>query len=241
MIRLGVNIDHVATLRNARGELHPDPIDAAKFVKKAGAHSITIHLREDRRHIKDLDVKRICSIKNLKVNLEISTNPQIINIALKAKPDFICIVPENRKEITTEGGLNLKRNKKQLKKIISKFRNKKIRTSLFINPSIGDIKISKELNTDCIEIHTGKLANLVKSKKKYQKELERISECSRIANNLSIDVHAGHGLDYKTTKLLTKVKQIKEFNIGHYLIGESIFYGLNTVIKNFKKLLKRKK
>ncbi len=169
MIRLGVNIDHVATLRNARGELHPDPIDAAKFVKKAGAHSITIHLREDRRHIKDLDVKRICSIKNLKVNLEISTNPQIINIALKAKPDFICIVPENRKEITTEGGLNLKRNKKQLKKIISKFRNKKIRTSLFINPSIGDIKISKELNTDCIEIHTGKLANLVKSKKKISK------------------------------------------------------------------------
>jgi len=241
VIRLGVNIDHVATLRNARGELHPDPLDAAKFVKKAGAHSITIHLREDRRHIKDLDVKRICSIKNLKVNLEISTNPKIIKIALKARPDFICIVPENRKEVTTEGGLNLKKNKNKLKKIISMFKKKKIRTSLFINPSINDIKISKKLNTDCIEIHTGKLANLVKSKKKYQKEFARISECSRIANNLSIDVHAGHGLDYKTAKLLTKVKQIKEFNIGHFLIGESIFYGLNTVIKNFKKLLKRKK
>ena len=241
MKKLGVNIDHVATLRNARGELHPDPLDAAKFVKKAGAHSITIHLREDRRHIKDLDVKRICSIKNLKVNLEISTNPKIIKIALKARPDFICIVPENRKEVTTEGGLNLKKNKNKLKKIISMFKKKKIRTSLFINPSINDIKISKKLNTDCIEIHTGKLANLVKSKKKYQKEFARISECSRIANNLSIDVHAGHGLDYKTAKLLTKVKQIKEFNIGHFLIGESIFYGLNTVIKNFKKLLKRKK
>ena len=241
MKRIGVNIDHVATLRNARGELHPDPLDAAKFVKKAGAHSITIHLREDRRHIKDLDVKRICSIKNLKVNLEISTNPKIIKIALKARPDFICIVPENRKEVTTEGGLNLKKNKNKLKKIISMFKKKKIRTSLFINPSINDIKISKKLNTDCIEIHTGKLANLVKSKKKYQKEFARISECSRIANNLSIDVHAGHGLDYKTAKLLTKVKQIKEFNIGHFLIGESIFYGLNTVIKNFKKLLKRKK
>ena len=241
MILLGVNIDHVATLRNARGELHPDPLDAAKFAKKAGAHSITIHLREDRRHINDLDVKRICSIKNLKVNLEISTNPKIIKIALKARPDFICIVPENRKEVTTEGGLNLKKNKNKLKKIISMFKKKKIRTSLFINPSINDIKISKKLNTDCIEIHTGKLANLVKSKKKYQKEFARISECSRIANNLSIDVHAGHGLDYKTTKLLTKVKQIKEFNIGHFLIGESIYYGLNTVIKDFKKLLKRKK
>ena len=155
MIRLGVNIDHVATLRNARGELHPDPVYAAKFVKKAGADSITIHLREDRRHINDLDAKKICSIKNILVNLEISTNPKIVNIALKIKPDFICIVPENRKEITTEGGLNLKKNKSNIRNIISKFKNKKIRTSLFINPSIFDVRSSKELDADCIEIHTG--------------------------------------------------------------------------------------
>ena len=124
MKRLGVNIDHVATLRNARGELHPNPLYAAKFVKKAGADSITIHLREDRRHINDLDAKKICSIKNLLVNLEISTNSKIVEIALKLKPDFICIVPENRKEITTEGGLNLKKNKYIIKKIISKFTKK---------------------------------------------------------------------------------------------------------------------
>ena len=239
MIRLGVNIDHIATLRNARGELHPDLIQAAKFVKKSGADSITIHLREDRRHINDNDAKNICSIKNLPVNLEISTNLEIIKIALDIKPNFICIVPENRKEITTEGGLNLKKNKDKLKKIIKRFKKKNIRTSLFINPSIQDIKISKKLNVDCVEIHTGKLANLVKSKKNYFNELERIRKCSIFADSLSIDVHAGHGLDYKTTKILTKIKQIKEFNIGHYLIGESIFYGLNYVIRNFKKILKR--
>ncbi len=241
MIRLGVNIDHVATLRNARGEFHPDPVIAAKFVKKSGADSITIHLREDRRHINDNDVKKICSIKNLPVNLEVSTNPEIIKIALKIKPNFICIVPENRKEITTEGGLNLEKNKKLIKKIISKFKKKNIRTSLFINPSLKDIKISKKLGTDCVEIHTGRLANLIKSKKKFSNEFNRIKKCSILADNLSIEVHAGHGLDYKTSKVLSKIREIKEFNIGHYLIGESIFYGLEFVIKYFKKILRKKK
>ena len=240
MIRLGVNIDHVATLRNARGELHPDPVYAAKFVKKAGADSITIHLREDRRHINDLDAKKICSIKNILVNLEISTNPKIVNIALKIKPDFICIVPENRKEITTEGGLNLKKNKDKIKSILKLFKNKKIRTSLFINPSIFDVRSSKELDADCIEIHTGRLSNLVKSKKDYTNELNKIIKCSKLAKQLGIEVHAGHGLDYKTTRLLKKVKEIKEFNIGHYLIGESIFFGLSKVIINFKKIIKKK-
>ena len=238
MKRLGVNIDHVATLRNARGESHPDPVDAAKFIKKLGAHSITIHLREDRRHINDDDAKKICSIKGLLVNLEISTNKDIVNKAIKIKPNFVCIVPENRKEITTEGGLNLKKNKNNLKKIISKFKKKKIRTSLFINPLLSDIKISKELKTDCIEIHTGKLANLIKSDLNYLSELKKIKKCSILADRLGIEVHAGHGLDYKTTKILSKIKEIHEFNIGHFLIGESIFFGLKTVISNFKKILK---
>ena len=241
MRRLGVNIDHVATLRNARGEFHPDPIKAAKFVKKNGADSITIHLREDRRHINDIDAKKICSIKNLPVNLEISTNSKIVNIALKIKPNFICIVPENRKEITTEGGLNLKKNKNKIKKIVSRFKKKNIRTSLFINPNKEDIKIAKKINADCVEIHTGKLAFLVKLKKKYLNELKKIKECSILAQDLSIEVHAGHGLDYQTTKLLTKIKEIKEFNIGHYLVGESIFYGIDKVIKNFKRILKKNK
>ena len=238
MKRLGVNIDHIATLRNARGEFHPDPVHAAKFVKKAGADSITIHLREDRRHINDLDAKKICLLKNLSVNLEVSTNSKIIKTALKIKPDFICIVPENRKEITTEGGLNLKKNKHKIKKIISTFQKKKIRTSLFINPSISDIKISKKLKTDCIEIHTGRLANLIKSKKKFIHEFSKISKCSILAEKYGIEVHAGHGLDYKTTKVLKKIKEIKEYNIGHFIIGESIFYGLAKVIKNFIKIIK---
>ena len=165
MKRLGVNIDHVATVRNARGENHPDPYYAALQVMKMGADSVTIHLREDRRHINDLDAKKICKTKRVLVNLEISMNDKIVNNALKIKPDYICLVPENRKEITTEGGLNIIKNKKRLKSIIEKFKKKKIRTSLFINPSIKDITLSKELNVDCVEIHTGKLSNLVKSKK----------------------------------------------------------------------------
>tara|TARA_B100000902_G_C27014141_1_gene766320 strand:- start:55 stop:771 length:717 start_codon:yes stop_codon:yes gene_type:complete len=236
--RLGVNIDHVATLRNARGEIHPDPLYAAIFVNNLGADSITIHLREDRRHIKDLDAKRICSNKKILVNLEVSTNPKIIETALKINPNFICVVPENRNEVTTEGGLDLKKNKKQIKKIISNFNKKKIRTSLFINPSISDIKLSKELGSDCVEIHTGKLANLVKSKKNFTNELLKIQKCSILAYKLGLEVHAGHGLDYKTTKLLSKIDQIKEFNIGHFLIGESIFQGLPKVISNFKKIIK---
>ena len=238
MKRLGVNIDHIATLRNARGELHPDPTLAAKFVKKVGADSITIHLREDRRHIKDIDAKKICSIKNLLVNLEISTNPEIIRVALKINPNFVCIVPENRKEITTEGGLDISNNKNKIKKIISRFKKKKIRTSLFINPSLKDIKTSADLGTDCIEIHTGKLANLIKSNLNYNKELLKIKRCSHFAKKKGLEVHAGHGLDYKTTKILSKIKEIEEFNIGHFLIGESIFFGLSKVIKNFKKIIR---
>ena len=238
MKRLGVNIDHVATLRNARGEFHPDPLLAAKFVKKAGADSITIHLREDRRHIKDKDAKKICSHKNILVNLEISTNSKMVNKAIKIKPNFICLVPENRKEITTEGGLDLRKNKNKIKSIISKFKQKKIRTSLFINPSIEDVKISYKLGSDCIEIHTGKLSRLVKSKKDYSNELARIKKCSYLAKKIGLEVHAGHGLDYKTTQLLSSLKEIQEFNIGHYLIGESVFFGLSKVIKNFKKIIK---
>ena len=158
MKRLGVNIDHVATVRNARGEFHPDPVYAAKFVKKNGADSITIHLREDRRHIKDIDAKRICSIKNILVNLEISIKKEIIKNALKIKPDFICIVPENRKEITTEGGLNLKKNKKKLKSIIKLFNDKNIRTSLLLI-QVLKIYYFQKFRANCVEIYTG-FANL---------------------------------------------------------------------------------
>ena len=174
MKRLGVNIDHIATLRNARGEIHPDPCYAASEVVRMGADSVTIHLREDRRHINDLDAQKICKLKKILVNLEISMNDKIVKNALKIKPNYICIVPENRKEITTEGGLNLYKNKKKLKNIIHMFKQAKIRTSLFVNPTIRDIELSNDLNVDCVEIHTGRLSNLVKSKKNYNTELNRI-------------------------------------------------------------------
>ena len=212
-------------------------IIAAKFLKKIGVDSITIHLREDRRHIKDLDAKKICSIKGLLVNLEISTRNEIVKNALKIKPNYICIVPENRKEITTEGGLDLKKNKNKIKKILKLFKDKRIRTSLFINPSLKDIKIANEIGADCVEIHTGKFANLVKSRKNFQNELKRIKKSSKFGNVIGLEIHAGHGLNYEATKILSRVNEIKEFNIGHFIIGESVFFGIGKVIKNFKKIL----
>ena len=238
MKRLGLNIDHIATLRNARGEHHPDPCYAAKFVNTLGVDSITIHLREDRRHIKDSDAKKICSIKNLLINLEISIKDEIVKNALKIKPNFICIVPENRKEITTEGGLNLKKNKNRLTSIIKLFKKKGIRTSLFINPSLKDIIFSKNIGADCVEIHTGRFSNLVKNKKNSSNEFLRIKRCSELARKVGIEVHAGHGLDYRSTEILSKINEIKEFNIGHFIIGESIFFGLKNVIRNFKRILR---
>ena len=236
MKRLGINIDHIATIRNARGSSHPEPLVAAKYAMKCGANSITIHLREDRRHIIDLDVIKICKNKKIPVNLEISLNDEILKIALKNKPNYICIVPENRKEVTTEGGLNLFKNKKKISFAISKLKKKNIRTSLFINPNLNDVRLSKELNVNCIELHTGKLSELVKQKKKFSNELKKIKQCCKLAKNLELEVHPGHGLDYKTTKILNKIKEIKEFNIGHFIIGESILYGLKNIIKKFKRI-----
>jgi pyridoxine 5-phosphate synthase len=236
MRRLGINIDHVATVRNARGALHPDPFYIAKHVMECGAHSITIHLREDRRHIKDLDVVKICQNKKIVTNLEISLNDEILTIALKNKPNYICIVPEKRKEITTEGGLNLSKNIKKIRKIISKFKKKKIRTSLFIDPNLKNIKIANELNTDCVELHTGTISNLVKNNKNYNHEYNKIKKCCKLAKKYGLEVHAGHGLDYKTTAILSKLKEIEEFNIGHFIIGESLVNGLKNTIKRFKKI-----
>ena len=237
MKRLGVNIDHVATLRNARGGSHPSPIIVAKEAINFGADSITIHLREDRRHIKDNDLKKLSKIK-IPINLEIACNYKMMKIALKNNPKFVCLVPEKRMEITTEGGLNLVKYYKKIKFIVDKLNKKKIRTSLFINPSIKDIIIAKDLGAKCIEIHTGKISNLVKKKKNYKNEFIKIRNCAKYAESLNLEVHAGHGLDYKTTKILKKIREITEYNIGHFIIGESIQYGLRKVISTFKKILK---
>jgi pyridoxine 5-phosphate synthase len=236
-IRLGVNIDHVATVRNARGELYPSPLRAALFAQKNGADSVTIHLREDRRHINEIDLKQIKSKLKIPLNLEIAATKEMLNIALRNKPPFICIVPEKRKEVTTEGGLNLNYNKKFLIEIILKLKKNKSRVSLFIEPNLKDIYESKKLNVDCVEIHTGKLCNLINKNKNYIKELNKIRKAVKLGNLLGLEVHAGHGLTFKSAKILSKLNGIQEFNIGHFLIGEAIFVGLSNSIKTFKKIL----
>ena len=237
-IRLGVNIDHVATVRNARGENYPDPLRAALQAEKCGAESVTIHLREDRRHINELDLKRIITKLRIPLNLEIAATKEMLKIALKRKPPFICIVPEKRKEITTEGGLNLNYRRKFLATIIKKLKKNRSRVSLFIEPNLKDIKDSKNLNADCVEIHTGKFCNLVNKNKNYKKELIKIKNAINYGNKLGLEIHAGHGLTYKSARILSNIQGIKEFNIGHFLVGESIFVGLEKVIKKFKKIIK---
>tara|TARA_B100001778_G_C18599632_1_gene636578 strand:- start:2655 stop:3374 length:720 start_codon:yes stop_codon:yes gene_type:complete len=239
MRRIGINIDHIATLRNARDEGHPNIIESAKKIMNYGADSITVHLREDRRHIKDKDLLLLVKSK-IPINLEMASNKKMLRIALKRKPKFVCLVPEKRKEITTEGGLNINKNKKIIKEIIKKLIQNNIRTSLFINPNINDIKLSKSLGVDCVELHTGKISNLIKKNKNFRQELLKIKNCTNYAKTLNLEVHAGHGIDYKTAKYLSNIKGIIEFNIGHFIIGESINDGLFKVIKKFKKIINKK-
>ena len=186
IIRLGVNIDHVATVRNARGEIYPSPLRAALLAEKNGADSVTIHLREDRRHINDLDLKKIIKKLKIPLNLEIAATREMLKIASRSRPPFICVVPEKRKEITTEGGLNLNYNKNLLKIIIKKLKKNKSRISLFIEPSLKDLEKAKKLDADCVEIHTGKLCNLINNKKNYEKELKKIYKAVNKGNELGL-------------------------------------------------------
>jgi pyridoxine 5-phosphate synthase len=237
-LRLGVNIDHVATIRNARGEKYPDPLNAALICQSSGADSITIHLREDRRHIKDFDLKNILKNISIPVNLEIAPTKEMLKIAIKNKPDYVCIVPEKRFEITTEGGLNLNKNMKFIQKMITQLSKNNIRVSLFIEPKVSAVKKTKKLGANCIEIHTGKFCNSQNFKKK-RLEFYKIKKAAILANKLNLEVHAGHGLTYKTAKEISKLKEIVELNIGHFIISESIFLGLKNSIYKFKKIIKR--
>ena len=195
-------------------------------------------MREDRRHINDLDLKEIKSKLKVPLNLEIAATKEMLKIALRHKPKFVCIVPEKRKEITTEGGLNLNYKQALLKKIIIKLKKNNSRVSLFIEPSIKDIKISKKLGVNGIEFHTGKICNLINQNKPFKSEMSKLNKAVNYATDLGLDVHAGHGLTYKSAKIISKIKGIKEFNIGHFLVGEAIYIGLPAAIKNFQKILK---
>ena len=235
--RLGVNIDHIATVRNARGEVYPDPVRAALLAEKNGADSVTIHLREDRRHIKDSDLIKIKKRLKIPLNLEIAPTVEMQKIALSHKPNYVCIVPEKRSEITTEGGLNLKKNKKFIKNMISKLKNKNIRISLFIEPRITDIIESKKIGAHCVELHTGKYCSMFNKKKDAKLIFLNIKKSASFAKKKGLEVHAGHGLTYKTASRIAKIKEISELNIGHFIVAESMFIGLKKVIKKFKKIV----
>ena len=235
--RLGVNIDHVATIRNARGEIYPNPLRAALIAQKSGADSITIHLREDRRHIRDYDLKNIKKKLKIPLNLEIAPTDEMLKIAIRNKPNFVCIVPEKRKEITTEGGLNIKKNKKFIQKMIKELKKNKIRVSLFIEPKINDIKLSRSFGANCVELHTGNFCNFLNKGKKIRKSFLELKKAANYARKIGLEVHAGHGLTYRSVFIISKIKDITEFNIGHFLISESLFLGLKNAIKKFKKVM----
>ena len=237
MVKLGVNLDHVATIRQQRYTPYPDMLNAIKISESSGADSITMHLREDRRHIQLEDIKIARQYIQTKLNLEMAPTLEMCEIANKIKPDFVCIVPEKRQELTTEGGLDVKKNFDSLKKIIKKLEKSGAMVSLFVEPDLEVIDIAKELNVGAVELHTGKYAEANDNEK--QKYIEQIHNASNYANKLSLIVNAGHGLDYTNVKEIARINHINELNIGHSIIAESIFLGLAEAIKKMKNSIKR--
>ena len=234
-IRLGVNIDHVATLRNARKENFPSPVKAAELALQSGADSITAHLREDRRHIKDNDIEEISFNFPGKLNLEMAATEEMLAIAEKIKPFSCCIVPEKREEVTTEGGLNVINNHNKLKPMIARLRDVGIRTTLFIDPDDSQLNSCYDLQIDCAEIHCGTLCRLYENNdNKFDIEFNKIKNFSEKLFSNGIEAHAGHGLNYETTKIISTVNEIEELNIGFFIIAESIFHGLEKTIINIK-------
>ncbi|MBI5050981.1 MAG: pyridoxine 5'-phosphate synthase [Nitrospirae bacterium] len=240
---LGVNVDHVATVRQARGETEPDPAIAAVLAILGGADGITVHLREDRRHIQDRDLKLLREIVFTELNLEMAATDEMIGIALRVKPDMVTLVPEKRAELTTEGGLNLKKNRNQLKKAVKMLQGtclptgkKGIPVSLFINPSITDVEESKKIGARMVEIHTGIYAN-AKGKKQLQ-ELTRVKKAVKKALGAGLAVNAGHGLNYTNVKKVASVKGLRGLYIGHSIISRSVFVGVEKAVREMKKLIK---
>lgn len=240
-IRLGVNIDHVATVRNARGGLHPDPLRAALIAQNSGADSITAHLREDRRHISDSDIEHIARDISIPLNLEMAATPEMRAIALKHCPHAVCLVPEKREEKTTEGGLNLISNKEYLKEYIAPLQDAGMRLSLFIDPLIENINIAKELNVPVIEFHTGTYCEaFFKQDQHWQKSsLKQLYHAADHAHQLNLEVHAGHGITFDTVTAIAQTPHLKELNIGHFLIGEAIFTGLENAILKMRHLINK--
>ncbi len=234
-LRLGVNIDHVATIRNARGGLHPDPVRAAEIASAAGADGITAHLREDRRHIIDDDIGRLIGTVALPLNLEMAATEEMLAIALKHRPHAACIVPERREEVTTEGGLNAAGQHNHLKPIIARLNDAGIRVSLFIEPDPRQIEAAVSLGAPVVEFHTGRYAHA--EGEELATELRRIADAAALAAKNGIEPHAGHGLTFDNVTPIAAIPQIAELNIGHFLIGEAIFDGLAPVVQRMRQLM----
>ena len=246
-LRLGVNIDHVATLRQARyatmpdsKNAEPDPIAAASMAERAGAHGITAHLRADRRHIQDRDIERLRANIMTKLNFEMGNTPEIVEIAIRTEPDDVCLVPEKRSEITTEGGLDAASNRRALAATIQRLHAGGIRVSLFIDAEDKQIDAAAELGADMIELHTGKLANAF-TEKIQDEELERLCECAVRARKANLQVNAGHGINYQNIALIHKIPHLTELNIGHSIVSRAIFVGWETAVREMLASMKNYK
>ncbi len=234
-LRLGVNIDHVATIRNARGGDHPDPVRAAEIVAAVGGDGITAHLREDRRHIRDVDIERIMAATDLPLNFEMAATEEMLEIALRHKPHAACIVPERREERTTEGGLDAAGQHNHLAPLVTRLSDAGIRVSLFITPDPRQIEAAMRLRAPVVEFHTGPYAHAVGAAR--ETELRRITDAAALAAKNGIESHAGHGLTFENVQPIAAIPQLAELNIGHYLIGEAIFIGLEEAIRKMRTLM----
>jgi pyridoxine 5-phosphate synthase len=240
-LRLGVNVDHVATVRNARGGVHPDPVQAAKIAIAAGADGITAHLREDRRHIRDNDIARLMAEIGKPLNLEMAATAEMTAIALAAKPHAACLVPERRQEITTEGGLDAVGQHNVLAPVVARLVEAGIRVSLFIAADPRQIELAAQIRAPAIEIHTGAWCEAIATGNRAgaNAEWQRIKDGARLARSLGLDVHAGHGLDYSSAEAIATIPEIAELNIGHFLVGEAIFAGLAAAVKSMRTAMDR--
>lgn len=234
-LRLGVNIDHVATIRNARGGEHPDPVHAALIAAQAGADGITAHLREDRRHIRDEDISRLMERLPIPLNLEMAATQEMLEIALRHRPHAACIVPEKRQERTTEGGLDAAGNRQQLEPFVARLGEAGIRVSLFIEPEPAQIEAAAALRAPVVEFHTGRYAHL--SGEEHAQELRRIADAAALAVKNGIEPHAGHGLTFDNVVPIAAIPQLRELNIGHFLIGEAIAIGLESSVGQMRALM----
>jgi len=235
MINLGVNIDHIATIRQARGTNYPDPIDAVAVCLAGGAGSITAHLREDRRHIQDHDIERLAAIPGLHLNMEMGATDEMVAICERLKPLACCLVPEKREELTTEGGLDVVTHQDRLTGIVGRLSKAGVRVSMFIDPIPAQIRASKAIGAAVVELHTGHYANL--SGEAQAKELAALAEGAKLASDIGLIVHAGHGLTIENTPAICAIAEVEELNIGHAIVADAIFKGLEQAVADFKAVM----